>query len=144
MSDPLKLFGQTPEELTVLSSLLQDATVRVGDIAWLPAERRFAFVSNRFRWEKKRRFLRPKGDRVRTGFHLNGILNAKLHQIDLKAKDDVLELLDLEAHEDGEGFIILVNFAGGGAVRLEAECVDAALTDLGEDWEAIARPRHKD
>lgn len=144
MSDPLKLFGQTPEELSVLSSLLQDATVRIGDIAWLPAERRFAFVGNRFRWEKKRKFFRPKGERVRAGFHLNGILSAKLHQIDLKAKDDVLELLDLEAHEDGDAFIILVNFAGGGAIRLEAECVDATLTDLGDDWQAIARPRHED
>lgn len=144
MSDQLKLIGQSPEELTVLSTLLQDTTVRVGDIAWLPSERRFAFVGNRFRWEKKRKFLRPKGERVRTGFHLNGILDAKLHQIDLKAKDDVLELLDLEAHEDGEEFIILINFAGGAAIRLKAECVDANLSDLSDDWQAMARPRHED
>lgn len=144
MTKQLKLMGHSPEELTILSGLLQDTTVRVGDIAWLPEAHRFAFVGNRFRWEKKRRFFRPKGERVRTGFHLNSILKASLHQIDLKAKDDVLALLDIEAHEHGEEFHILLNFAGGASIRLHAECIDASLSDMGEEWQAIERPRHED
>ncbi|NVJ96801.1 MAG: DUF2948 family protein [Alphaproteobacteria bacterium] len=144
MTKPLKLMGQNPEELTILSGLLQDTTVRVGDIAWLPEEHRFAFVGNRFRWEKKRRFFRPKGERVRTGFHLNGVLKASLHQIDLKDKDTVLELLDIEAHENGEDFHVLVNFAGGAAIRLTTECIDAVMSDMGDDWEALERPHHED
>ncbi|NVJ69424.1 MAG: DUF2948 family protein [Alphaproteobacteria bacterium] len=142
MSDPLKIMGRSPEEVTILSGLLQDTTVRVGDIAWLAEEHRFAFVGNRFRWEKKRRFLRPKGERVRTGFHMNGILEAKLHGIDLSQKDEVLALLDIEAHENGDDFFILINFADGKGIRLKAECIEAMLSDLSDDWEALARPHH--
>lgn len=142
MNNPMKLVGQSPEELAIISGLMQDTTVRIADIAWLPEDHRFALVGNRFRWEKKRRFFRPKGERIRTGFHINGILEAKVHDIDLNAKDEVLELLNMEAHENGEEFFILMNFAGGASVRLKAECIDAVMTDLGEEWKAIERPHH--
>lgn len=144
MSDTLKLISHTEEDLTVMSGLLQDTTVRVGDIAWMPSEHRFAFVGNRFRWEKKRKFFRPKGERVRTGFHMNGILAAKLHGIDIKDKDTVLELLDIEVHENGVDYFIMLNFAGGPSIRLTAECIDATLSDMGDEWEALERPRHAD
>ena len=144
MSDTLKLLARTPEDLTVISSLMQDATVRVGDLDWSPNAHRLAFVANRFRWEKKRRFFRPKGERVRTGFHLQGILKSQLVGIDPKAPDQVLELLSIEAHEAGEAFTIFVHFAGGASLKLDAECVDAVMQDLTDAWEAIARPDHTD
>lgn len=144
MSDPLKLLARSPEDLTVMSSLMQDATVRVGDIDFDAKGHRFTLVGNRFRWEKKRRFFRPKGERIRTGLHLTGVLNAQLQGLDPEDKDQVLELLSLEAHEAGEEFDIHVNFAGGPTIKLRAECVDAVMTDLTEAWEARARPAHQD
>ncbi len=144
MIEALKLIAQTPEDLTVMSSLMQDATVKVGDMAWQADEQLFALVGNRFRWEKKGWFRRPKGERVRSGVHFAGISSAQLSGIDLGAKDTVLELLDMEAHDTGVGATIILNFAGGGAVRLSCEVVDATLTDLTTPWEAKARPRHAD
>lgn len=144
MSEPLKLIAQTPEDLTVMSSLMQDMTVLVSDMAWLPTERRFAMVGNRYRWEKKGWFRRPKGERIRTAFHLTGVDSAQLTGIDLKQKDMVLDLLDVEAHDTGIGFSILLNFADGGSVRLTSETVDAALTDLSTPWEARSRPQHQE
>ncbi|WP_417458461.1 DUF2948 family protein [Kordiimonas sp.] len=144
MSDPLKLLARSPEDLTVMSSLMQDATVRVGDIDFDGKGHRLSFVANRFRWEKKRRFFRPKGERVRTGLHLSGVLKAQHQGFDAGDKDQVLELLSLEAHEAGEEFDIHLNFAGGATIKLHAECVDAVMSDLTDAWEARARPEHQD
>lgn len=144
MIESLKLIAQSPEDLTVMSTLMQDATVKVGDMAWQPNEKLFAFVGNRYRWEKKGWFRRPKGERVRAGLHFVGISSAQLNGIDLNAADTVLELLDMEAHDTGVGTTILLNFAGGGSVRLSCEVVDATLTDLTTPWEAKARPSHND
>ncbi|WP_420430120.1 DUF2948 family protein [Kordiimonas sp.] len=144
MSDPLKLLARSPEDLTVISSLMQDATVRVGDIDFDAKGRRLSFVANRFRWEKKRRFFRPKGERVRAGLHLTGVLKAQHLGFDFNDKDQVLELLSLEAHDAGEEFDIHINFAGGPTLKLHAECVDAVMTDLTDAWEARARPVHQD
>ncbi|MBO6504111.1 MAG: DUF2948 family protein [Kordiimonadaceae bacterium] len=144
MTDPLKLIAQTPEDLTVMSSLMQDTTVKVGDMAWQESEQLFAFVGNRYRWEKKGWFRRPKGERVRTAIHFTGINHVQLTSVNLDDKEQVLELLDMEAHDSGVGTTILLNFAGGGTVKLSCEVVDAALTDLTTPWEAKQRPRHKD
>jgi len=144
MSEALKLIAQTPIDLTIVSSLMQDTTVLVGDMAWLPAENRFALVGNRYRWEKKGWFRRPKGERVRTALHFTGINSAQLAGIDLQQKDLVLDLLNIEAHETGVGVSILLNFAGEASIRLSAEAVDAVVTDLTGPWEAKARPHHKD
>ena len=35
-------------------------------------------------------------------------------------------------------------FSGGGALKLEVECIDAGLSDLGGEWAALGRPRHED
>ncbi|WP_417450411.1 DUF2948 family protein [Kordiimonas sp.] len=144
MSDTLKLLAHSAEDLTVMSSLMQDATVRVGDIDYMATSHRLAFVANRFRWEKKRRFFRPKGERVRTGLHLNSVIKVQAQGIDMNAADDVLELLSMEAHTKDEAIDILLNFAGGATLKLTAECVDAVMADLTEGWEALTRPHHTD
>ena len=34
-------------------------------------------------------------------------------------------------------------FAGGALIRLEVECIEAQLTDLGGAWSAASRPLHQ-
>ena len=48
--EPSKLIALDEEDLAVLSSLLQDAVLRVADMAYLPKQRRFAAALNRFEW----------------------------------------------------------------------------------------------
>lgn len=144
MIEALKLIAQTPDDLTVISSLMQDTTVLVGDMAWLPKDQQFALVGNRYRWEKKGWFRRPKGERVRTAMHFSGINSTQLTGIDLSQKEEVLDLLNIEAHETGVGVSILLNFAGEASIRLSAETIDAVVTDLTDTWGAKARPSHKD
>ena len=49
--DLLKLVALDPEDLAIISTHLQDAVLRVGDIVFLPKERRFAIEVRRFDWE---------------------------------------------------------------------------------------------
>jgi len=142
MTKALKLIIQSEADVPVISSTLQDMTLRIGDMAWQKTEQRFAFVGNRFRWEKKGWFRRPKGERIRAAFHLNSITNAKLHQIDPKDSDTVLELLNIELQTQDGGYEIHLNFAGGAAIHLQSDAIDGLLSDIGESWDAIERPRH--
>ena len=49
--DLLRLVAFDPEDLAVISAHLQDSLLRVGDIAYLPKERRFAIQVRRYDWE---------------------------------------------------------------------------------------------
>ncbi len=51
-NDQLKLIALDEEDLEVVSSHLQDAVVRVGEMAYVPSQKRFAAILNRFNWEK--------------------------------------------------------------------------------------------
>ena len=53
--DLLRLVALDPDDLAVISAHLQDSLLRVGDIAYLPRERRFAIQIRRFDWEAGRR-----------------------------------------------------------------------------------------
>jgi len=142
MNKQLKLIAQTPDDLEILSALLQDMTVRVGDIKWQPAEQRFACIGNRYIWEKKRLFRRPKGERVRTAFHFDNVQNVQLMGIDTESSDTVLNLLNIETNTLDTGYRMVLNFAGGSAIAINAETIDAVASDVSETWQAIARPDH--
>ena len=62
------------------------------------------------------------------------------------APDAVIELLAIrfEPKEDGAGVVTLV-LAGGGAIRLDVECIDAEMSDLTAPWKARGgMPAHDD
>ena len=46
--DLLRLVAFDPEDLSVISAHLQDSLLQVGDIAYLPKERRFAIQVRRY------------------------------------------------------------------------------------------------
>src|SRR5207244_12488326 len=48
MAGPLKLRAEDEEDLAVVSAILQDALVPIGEMAYLPEEQRFVLVANRF------------------------------------------------------------------------------------------------
>ena len=48
---PLRLRAESADDLAVISSLVQDAVGKAGDIAWMPKKRRLVVLVHRFRWE---------------------------------------------------------------------------------------------
>ena len=142
---PLRLMAGDAEDLGVISACLQDAVAKLGDFAYLPDQRRFAFVTNRFIWEAAGERRSDLYYRVRAGVHFDDVITAKFLNLRSDAKDAVVELLAIrfEAGEDGAG-IIAMDFAGGGAVRLEVESVNAYLSDMSDPWRTRAKPEHKE
>jgi len=136
----LRLWGTDAEDLAVISTCLQDAVTCLADMAYVPHERRFALMLNRFRWEGTQADGEA-AERVRSGLHFEGV--SHVQRRDLPAtKTHPLELLAIHANEDGEHAVITFVFAGGGAIRLEAECVDCQLRDVSAPWPAKSVPRH--
>lgn len=141
--DDLKLIALDPEDLQVLSCHLQDAVIRVSDMAYLKQEMRFAAIANRFDWERAALDDAGAYQRRHTGLRFERVNAARIQGFDLKQQDATLALLALtfEPAEGPSGAIIL-HFAGGGAVRLEVECIEAELRDLGAAWRARSKPVH--
>ncbi|MDT8345504.1 MAG: DUF2948 family protein [Thermohalobaculum sp.] len=139
---PLRLRAETAADLAVISSLVQDAVGRSGDIAWLPRKRRLVVLLNRFRWEDAEA-ARKTGrafERVRTALTVDGVLGVKARGLSPVERDTVFSLLALD-FEPGEGCggRLVARFAGGAEVAVDLECLDAALADLTRPWEARAR-----
>lgn len=138
----LKLLALDSEDLEVISTHVQDAVIRVGDMGYARKDRRFALLMNRFDWESGAG-RRDKGLRKRAALHFDGVQSVATAGIDTNAHDGVLELLAIHFEPiDGPAGIIEFNFAGGGTVRLGVECLEARLADLGAVWAATAKPAH--
>lgn len=131
MSETLRLIGHEAEDVPVISALMQDAAVRVDDIAFDAKAHRFALVANRYRWEA------DVPSRTRSALRFDGVVRAqrKGWPTDSEA---VLALLAIRAEEGA----VTLDFSGGASVRLEAECIDLVLEDLTGPWGTRATPRH--
>jgi hypothetical protein len=139
----LKLQALDAEDLGVLSAHCQDATVRVADLAYVAAERRFALVCNRFDWLSAQRERRAPFARHMTGLRFERVNRAQLSGFSLADTETVLSLLAIEfsSSEAPAGQITLL-FAAGAAIRLNVEYIEAELKDLGGMWSTQHKPDH--
>ncbi|WP_127595870.1 DUF2948 family protein [Nitratireductor alexandrii] len=139
----LKLVALDTDDLRIISAHVQDAVIKIGDIDYLPRERRVVLPMNRFVWEAPKKLLVPHNERRNAILHFDRVLSVKSAGIAREKPDDVLSLLALRFIEgDAPGGVVELVFAGGGVLRLEVECIEAQLADLGGAWEARARPSH--
>jgi hypothetical protein len=143
--DRLRLVALDADDLAVLSAYIQDAVVKVGEMKWMPHEKRFVTAMNRFSWETagKSRGRRRAYQRRRSALHFARVEAIKSVGIDREAADTVLELLAVR-FEPGEAPSgdVLLDFAGGATLRLSVECLEAQLADLGPAWSTPLAPRH--
>jgi hypothetical protein len=145
--EKLKLIAFDADDLAVISAHLQDALLKVEDIAYLPRQKRFAAVGCRFDWARAiRESATQPFTRCESALRLERVLGARLTGIDLERKQDVLSLLAIQFtpinSDDPEGHITLY-FAGGGAIRLHVECIEVELRDLGDPWQTPRKPEHR-
>ena len=142
--DLLKLLALDEEDLNIVSAHVQDAVMKVGDLDFVAATNQFVVPMYRFAWEKEASERRPQPERRNAMLHFDRVLSAKLAGISRDKPDEVLSLLAVtySVTEAPAGTIDLL-FAGGGTIRLEVECIEARLADLGGAWGASARPAHK-
>ena len=139
---PLKLIALDQDDIEVVSTHLQDAVVKVADILWRPAEKRLVLALNRFDWEACGE-VTPCYQRRRTALRFERVLSFRARNVSPAAKDAVLNLLAIEyAETDAPAGTITLIFSGGAALRLDVECLECELADLGPTWTAAARPAH--
>jgi len=140
--DPLKFVILDEEDLEVASTHLQDAVIKVSDVHWRPQERRLVVALNRFDWEGTQG-TNPEFRRRRAALRFERVLACKCRQVDPCSKEAVLNLLAVEFSEaDAPAGVVTLTFSGGGTLRLEVECLEAELVDLGPAWAAAACPVH--
>jgi len=141
--DEIKLIALDEDDLKVVSAHLQDAVLKVKDLDYRPGEKRLVAALNRFAWEKAG-VTRAGDERRRSVLHFDRVMGARLNGIDPARGEEVLSLLAVTfaPGEAPAGEVELV-FAGGAGVRLQVECLEVRLTDLGSAWQASSRPDHE-
>ena len=136
----LKHAALDQDDLAIVSAHLQDAIVRVGDLAYLSAEQRFALVARRFDWEA------AAGDVQRrlTGLHFERVRHVRTRGVERSNPDALLNLLAITFKETQapSGMATLL-FSNGAAVQLELECIETRMKDLGPVWAGGDRPSHE-
>jgi hypothetical protein len=131
--EPLRLVALDPDDLSVISAHVQDARVQPSDIVWRQDEKRLVVGMSRLDWEQT-----PSGGtaprRLIAALRFDRVLACKSRNIDLARPDATLELLGIEFNPTDEpGGSALLLFSQGGALRLDLECLECELTDLGTD-----------
>ena len=139
-ADPLKLIALDADDLAVISAHVQDARVQAADIVWRQDEKRLVVGMDRLDWEQTLSG-RAEPRRLIAALRFDRVLACKSRNIDLAQPAAVLELVGIEFHPgEAPGGSALLLFAHGGALRLDVECLECELTDLGpediagEEW----------
>jgi hypothetical protein len=154
-TDELKLVALDKDDIGVISAHVQDSLVKIVDILWRPSEHRFVVALNRFDWMSAAEIAKtgkvcaagaaakPDYRRCRTALRFERVLACKCRNLDQTAKDAQLNLLAVEfAETDSPAGIVSLIFSGGGIIRLDVECLEAELADLGEVSAAAICPDH--
>jgi DUF2948 family protein len=144
MTDLPRLIAFDADDLAVIAVNLQDALVQVGDMAYLPQSKEFAMVTSRFDWlGAVKGGARCGCERCRTILYFGRVLKVSCRGFCHRDKSAVLNLLDIafDATSPPGGIVEFV-FSAGRALRLEVECLEAEIRDLGVRWKASTIPRH--
>lgn len=148
--EELKLIALDKDDVEVISAHVQDALVKVADIFWQPREHRFIMALNRFDWMNtveagaaKRSVDSLDYRRCRTALRFERVNACRYRGLDQTDKNATLNLLAVEFTEsDAPAGTVTLTFSGGGVIRLDVECLEAELVDLGEVYAAAACPDH--
>lgn len=142
--DLLKLIALDRDDMEVVSTHLQDAVVKAADVHWRPSENRVVVGLNRFDWEAAACGSTPQFRRRRAALRFDRVLGCKCRNLDAAQKEQVLNLLAVEfsCKGDDPAGTVTLTFSGGGALRLDVECLEVELADLGPCWGTDCCPEH--
>ena len=133
MAPQLKLIALDADDLAVISAHVQDAQVQTADIIWRQGEKRLVVGMSRLDWEQTLAGeTAPR--RLIAALRFDRVLACKSRNIDVQAPEAALELVGIEFHPgDAPSGCALLMLSQGGALRLDVECLECELTDLGAD-----------
>jgi hypothetical protein len=136
----LKLVALDREGLGVISAHIQDTCVKRVDMTWLPKQRRFLIAGMRYDWVGAK--TGPE-ERVSSVLRFDRVLKVSHLGLTEDKSDATLNLVGMTFEKtDPPAGIIILAFADGALVRLDVECVEAELRDMGHRIPAQACPGH--
>ncbi len=136
----LALLAMDADDLAVISANLQDTKIAVADLAYLPAEKRFVLAGKRFDWIKA---AVGGCERAAMGLHFERVLAVARTGLAQEDGARVLNLLAIEFEPvDEPAGRVTLTFSGGTAIRLDVECVEAQMRDLGPRFPCEKKPAH--
>ena len=136
----LKLLALDREGLEVVSAHVQNTCVKRSDMAWLPRQNRFVVAGMRYDWVGAKT---GSAERVSSVLRFDRVLKASHLGLKDKKEDSVLNLLAVTfIKTDPPAGIITLAFADGTLIRLDVECVEVELCDMGRRRPATACPGH--
>ncbi len=139
----LRLKAEDAPGLEVLSAALQDSVLKAGDLKFERKARRFTAVVNRFVWENAKQFGPYERVRAALAFDcVSGVRSTRLNRADKAAIASILSLA-FDPAEESPGGVARIVLAGGGEIRLDVECIDAVLLDIGAPWLTPRKPSHE-
>ena len=137
----LKLKAENQSDVVVLSSLLQDAILRVGEIKYSKKGRALSLRLTRYAHED--------GDakRVLCGLRVDGVEAVNSKGIERDNSEALAVLLSvsfepaLNISLEPAGKLHFI-FAGAGEIVCDVECVDMTLADVSEPRPTKSQPLH--
>jgi hypothetical protein len=136
----LKLVALDREGLGVISAHAQDSCLRRADMTWQPKQKRFLLSAMRFDWAGVKE---GRDERIGSVLRFDRVLKVSHLGLDDRDESQVLNLLAVTFEKtDPPAGMVLLAFADGAIVRLEVECLEAELRDVGPRRPAQECPGH--
>lgn len=130
---PLALRAVEPDDLPILSALIQDAVLTGADLTYRPRARQLALLVNRFRWEDAEEARRAgrRFERVRAVLLIQDVLSVRAQGVQRGDASTIHAILsvDFQAEAEGAG-VLTIRFAGDATIEARVEAVDLSLKDV--------------
>ena len=139
-SNLLKLVALDREGLGVISAHVQDSCLRRPDMTYQAKQKRFVISAMRFDWAAEKAGL---SERVGSVLRFDRVLKVSHLGLDGHGDGATLNLLAVTFEQtDPPSGMVLLAFADGAIIRLEVECLEAELRDIGPRRPAHECPGH--
>ena len=128
----LYLGAFTPQDVEVISTILQDGIFCIKDLAWLKKKRQVAVLVNRFRWENKSEYIAKNSapERVKSLLIIDNVLNIASQGIDRSDISAPLNLLSLNLKKTKKYIFLTLILSNFGAIRYELDAIELSIKDV--------------
>ncbi|MEQ1647182.1 MAG: DUF2948 family protein [Hyphomicrobiaceae bacterium] len=147
----LRLIALDPDDLTVLGTHLQDSVAKLSNMTYRPQDRRFIALVNRFAWDHttSNAARNDEFERRRAALRIERVARAQVSGLNLMRPDTIVSILTVTFTPDSDtakspAGVLTMHFSGGAAIRLDVECLEMMLEDLGPTWKAKTQPHHSE
>ncbi|MAP24780.1 MAG: hypothetical protein CMM87_04520 [Rickettsiales bacterium] len=137
---PLKLIAKDPEDLKVISTLLQDSIITNKTIKHDKGANQLSFLANRFRWElTSTPDPYDEYERVFALVVFDNVTNVCFEKINPKDSEVHHNLLGVIMQSSGN---VVCHFSDDAKIILKCSNLHVRLKDVSDPWPSEHKPKH--